>query len=1028
MLRALAEEDRDSGIPGSAIYTGGDDAIVGDDDDDGEHGSTTGATNDNGRGGGAADETAATPSHFHVRIIEEAYRLGRAGGRALAACALLVQVALGRGMWREVAAACARRILDAAGASAHQCAPASGESLDACDAAENVAGVIRLIACARRVSERAVTDAAARMLHYLAHYAASPVLTAGLVAMALETASVRRCGGGADAAAAADADSVRDDDVDAADGSDEDNANFDDAIAKRVLLAPLGRCLFDRATTEFALMAVASTMHASRPARRDALLGAVWEIVTDMWAHAADGGGGGAGALGDAGSGAAAGGTANGARRDAALGGTTSSFVHSASAGAAAAVVDATMALLGLARSAQHVATSTAARDSGVGGALHHAELATSNTGKLLKGVSFRLSALSRGLQQHGALVATRFFQVIEADGALARSGGDGKSAAASRQPPAPKFEQWPLLMPSYEKAATVWARVAAAHMQLRCGVASADAEGARLTVPFLAHPGPEFMSVVAGGDEPIAGTLPSAEDDDGRGPVVEHRGGSRTWLLATLRDDTFDNADEPILVAVHPALFRFAATPADGANARNTILHRVAGPAAVQRVRECTALARAAAAAAGGAARKSAASTAAAAAATTARGGHVALAASLREIETKITAGESTNTEGTDTVGPAEDAMLALPAVLERHFLVAAATTFARAGGGGRDAAPMRRVRVTDGSILARLFLLSIASTSAASSACAAAAADAAAWVLATAPSAILPECHRVLASGDFSATHKMRVFAAVQRGMARLAEVSSRGADAADVGSSDASGGLDRGARGGGVSAAELRGSDGADASEGFVVYPPMDPRRDDHRRVPEEEATAAAVGGGRGGGGNTSDGTVRWKSRKLAHPSGGAAGHGARAAAVLYRNEAVPWALAAVEAALLLPSDRWLRDGDGPLALEAIRTVALVVELVARSSIGALGRVATASVECLFELAARHYLPLVRLNALVCLGSVLRFPQTRREVLLGGGGGGGPSALGVLFVAGVAKLASADPDAHVRVVARDLLEACT
>ena len=80
---------------------------------------------------------------------------------------------------------------------------------------------------------------------------------------------------------------------------------------------------------------------------------------------------------------------------------------------------------------------------------------------------------------------------------------------------------------------------------------------------------------------------------------------------------------------------------------------------------------------------------------------------------------------------------------------------------------------------------------------------------------------------------------------------------------------------------------------------------------------------------------------------------------------------------------------------------------------------------SIECLFALATTHFLPAVRINALVCLSSVLKFPETRRNVLFSNSANMFDKLTTALFLGGISKLANEDPDTGVRFVAGDLAE---
>ena len=94
-----------------------------------------------------------------------------------------------------------------------------------------------------------------------------------------------------------------------------------------------------------------------------------------------------------------------------------------------------------------------------------------------------------------------------------------------------------------------------------------------------------------------------------------------------------------------------------------------------------------------------------------------------------------------------------------------------------------------------------------------------------------------------------------------------------------------------------------------------------------------------------------------------------------------------------------------------------------------------IAQVSLECLFTLATNHYLPAVRMNALICLSGLLRFGETRRAVLFSTTSSAS-SASGLilhwaeklttaLFLSGIARLAKEDPDSSVRYLAKDFGE---
>jgi hypothetical protein len=199
-------------------------------------------------------------------------------------------------------------------------------------------------------------------------------------------------------------------------------------------------------------------------------------------------------------------------------------------------------------------------------------------------------------------------------------------------------------------------------------------------------------------------------------------------------------------------------------------------------------------------------------------------------------------------------------------------------------------------------------------------------------------------------------------------------------------------------------------------------------------------------------------------------------------LFRNEAIPWARQAVEIVLMLDRNsfsqsnqnddddevdqqeekeefqmkmpgattnntkkekksssrkRFLieeKDPDGGLILEALRTVSLISELVSRTSVVIMETIAQVSLECLFTLATTHFLPSVRLNALICLSSILKFGETRRAVLFSSSNASSSSSnflqwadklTTALFLAGIGKLAKEDPDSGVRFVAKDFGE---
>jgi hypothetical protein len=911
---------------------------------------------------GAADDGDAVDGAalFRALVVECAVRqLGRAVPADAGALVLgaLVAVALRRGAHREVGAAVARLVV---GLVAQAPTRADG---DGGAVARRVAHALHLVLGLKheRVSAAAALSATVALVEGLAAGAAMSARAA--VAVPVAVASSLSSVGSAEPVPA--------------------------TAARRFFADSVGSMRLSRAAVELVVLAVLpltlrrwiagdASGEGAGQHRCATLLELVWHSACGAWAHDAqfDSGGGGGGVDGRA---------AGGAGRPM-LGATPSAFVHSASEATSDAVASAVAALIDV--TALHVRTADARRPTPHLSSRLAAQLRslfdaalTQRTGELLRGISFRLAALRLASQRRGALVASLYFPVAEAQ--LQGRGRDDSPAARAAWAPRPvAFERWPTIVADHEAGRSVFARVC--ELSLRVGGEESweDAAGAAVEAALRGE-----LASLSG--------APFATQPASSGNASLARSGVRYWPLACAATeagdgDGSDRDDDPD-APLGPMLSHFAADRGnDAALARFGIdvagvvepLRRRIEQRAADRA-TTAAYAKASATASAQNSRPRSAAPAGDGASSAATGA----AATLRELEKAISAGDGA---APDTADAAERAMSELPVALRRQLLARGSQ------------------RVADAPLLRRLFLLSLASAAAGARESAPSAAAAAALCVALAPAASLDEARRVLQSADFAATHKLRVFQALRGGMALLANTGS-------------------------ASGAPPPSPKRRRHLRTTVLYPPF-PGGARDRADASSDAGDSGVGGdeenalARRSEARSRDGVVRWRSRRLNRTAA------ADARGAVTSNEALPWARAAAETALLLPTATWLGD-DGALAVEAVRTVAVVIELVARSDGGGesanvaaamtLARtVATPGVvQCLLDLAARHFLPAVRVNALACLASALRFSTTRDALFVASGAA---TALGNLFAAAMAHLAARDPDSAVRAVAGDILDA--
>lgn len=462
----------------------------------------------------------------------------------------------------------------------------------------------------------------------------------------------------------------------------------------------------------------------------------------------------------------------------------------------------------------------------------------------------------------------------------------------------------------------------------------------------------------------------------------------------------------------------------------------------------------------------------------------------SLRELEVKLTNAETNSTNSTITTSTTttssdknqspmdqgEEAMKELPLVLEKIFTRNRTISLTKTGAFHEQV----RTHAADPAVVVRLFMLSIASSFAGiKGEVSVAAASSAGWCVALMPGTILVECDKVLNGADFALVHKLRCLNAIQVGMSRLANAKIVDGTAMIMMAMANGDDLNNNQRNKKNRKYKTQIDDGGvDEKEGEtsrVIYPPLPGSKQPFMNYSSSSSSTAATSD------RKTEGTIRWKSAKLSQE------YKEReqvSKSSIYRNDALQWATLAIETVLLIkdriPSifssqqqqqnhnhnqnstnikiprfgeDNADEDGedihnnkkkpgsdnhgqgtfkllqvdpDGGLTLECIRTVTLIVEFVSRSNFSqVMESIAKKSLECLFTLATSHFLPAVRINALVCLSAVLKFPETRRTVLFSNTANMFDKLTTALFLSGVSKMANEDPDSNVRFVAKDLTE---